>query len=280
MNFNEIKSFAKINLALNVTGKTSKLHKIESLVAFIDLHDLILIKKINSKNHRIIFSGKFSKNISLINTVSRLLGILDEKKLIHHKFLVKIKKNIPQKAGLGGGSMNAASILKFLIEKKIVKISIKKIQNIARDIGSDVILGMSNTNTILTSKNEIRTFKNCRKLFTLIVKPNFGCSTKYIYSKVRKLDKAKFLNPKKKMFNIESLKKKKNSLEKIVLNKYPKLKKIKKYLERLEDPIFVRMTGSGSALVSYYYSKKQCNEARKKFKKDYKKYWCISSKTI
>ena len=280
MNFNEIKSFAKLNLALNVTGKTSKLHKIESLVAFIDLHDLILIKKINSKNHQIIFSGKFSKNISLINTVSRLLGILDEKKLIRHKFLVKIKKNIPQKAGLGGGSMNAASILKFLIEKKIVKISIKKIQNIARDIGSDVILGMSNTNTILTSKNEIRTFKNCRKLFTLIVKPNFGCSTKYIYSKVRKLDKAKFLNPKKKMFNIESLKKRKNSLEKIVLNKYPKLKKIKKYLERLEDPIFVRMTGSGSALVSYYYSKKQCNEARKKFKKDYKKYWCISSKTI
>ena len=280
MNFNEIKSFAKINLALNVTGKTSKLHKIESLVAFIDLHDLILIKKINSKKHQIIFGGKFSKNISLINTVSRLLGILDEKKLIRHKFLVKIKKNIPQKAGLGGGSMNAASILKFLIEKKIVKISIKKIQNIARDIGSDVILGMSNTNTILTSKNEIRTFKNCRKLFTLIVKPNYGCSTKYIYSKVRKLDKAKFLNPKKKMFNIESLKKKKNSLEKIVLNKYPKLKKIKKYLERLEDPIFVRMTGSGSALISYYYSKKQCNEARKKFKKDYKKYWCISSKTI
>ena len=280
MNFNEIKSFAKINLALNVTGKTSKLHKIESLVAFIELHDLILIKKIKSKNHQIIFSGKFSKNISLINTVSRLLGILDEKKLIRHKFLVKIKKNIPQKAGLGGGSMNAASILKFLIEKKIVKMSVKKIQNIARDIGSDVILGMSNTNTILTSKNEIRTFKNCRKLFTLIVKPNFGCSTKYIYSKVRKLDKAKFLNPKKKMFNIESLKKRKNSLEKIVLNKYPKLKKIKKYLERLEDPIFVRMTGSGSALVSYYYSKKQCNEARKKFKKDYKKYWCISSKTI
>ena len=280
MNFNEIKSFAKINLALNVTGKTSKLHKIESLVAFIDLHDLILIKKINSKKHQIIFGGKFSKNISPINTVSRLLGILDKKKLIRHKFLVKIKKNIPQKAGLGGGSMNAASILKFLIEKKIVKMSIKKIQNIARDIGSDVILGMSNTNTILTSKNEIRTFKNCRKLFTLIVKPNFGCSTKYIYSKVRKLDKAKFLNPKKKMFNIESLKKRKNSLEKIVLNKYPKLKKIKKYLERLEDPIFVRMTGSGSALVSYYYSKKQCNEARKKFKKDYKKYWCISSKTI
>ena len=281
MIYDKIRSYAKINVALNIIGKTSTHHKIESIIFFVSLHDNIEIKQIKSNRHNVFFYGKFSRKIHKKNTVSKLLKFLDERKLLNNKkFKINIKKRIPTKSGLGGGSMNAASILKFLIEKKIVKISIKKIKNIARDIGSDVILGMSNTNTILTSKNEIRTFKNCRKLFTLIVKPNFGCSTKYIYSKVRKLDKAKFLNPKKKMFNIESLKKRKNSLEKIVLNKYPKLKKIKKYLERLEDPIFVRMTGSGSALVSYYYSKKQCNEARKKFKKDYKKYWCISSKTI
>ena len=39
MKYSRIKSFAKINLALNVTGKKSSLHKIESIVAFIDLHD-------------------------------------------------------------------------------------------------------------------------------------------------------------------------------------------------------------------------------------------------
>ena len=44
-----IKSHAKINLALNVTGKKKKLHKIESLISFIDLHDLIYLKK-NKKN--------------------------------------------------------------------------------------------------------------------------------------------------------------------------------------------------------------------------------------
>ena len=42
------------------------------------------------------------------------------------KFQIKIKKNIPQKAGLGGGSMNAASILKILLKKKIIKASQKK----------------------------------------------------------------------------------------------------------------------------------------------------------
>ena len=53
MNSFKIKSYAKINLALNVTGKKSKLHNIESLVSFIDLHDLITLKESNTKKHKI-----------------------------------------------------------------------------------------------------------------------------------------------------------------------------------------------------------------------------------
>ena len=45
----KIKSYAKLNLALNIVGKTSSLHKIESIVAFVSLHDEIFIKKIKSK---------------------------------------------------------------------------------------------------------------------------------------------------------------------------------------------------------------------------------------
>ena len=117
MNLSKVKSYAKINLALNITGKINKLHKIESLVAFINLHDVIFIKKIKSKNHNIIFDGKFSKNINSNNTVSKLLKILGKKKLLDQKFFIRIIKNIPQKAGLGGGSMNAANILKYLSKK-------------------------------------------------------------------------------------------------------------------------------------------------------------------
>ena len=280
MNFNRIKSNAKVNLALNITGKTKKLHKIETLVAFIDLHDLILIKKIKSKKHHVLFSGKFSKNINSNNTVSKLLNILDQKKLLKQKFYIKIIKNVPQKAGLGGGSMNAVTILKYLIKNRIIKISKREILEITKEVGSDVILGLKLINTILTSKNEIKRYGNCKKLYTLVVKPKFGCSTKEIYSCVKKFDKVKFNKPTKKMFNLEFLKKMDNSLEKIVLNKHSSLKKIKSYLTTLEKPIFVRMTGSGSALVSYYLSKKQCYNAQKKFNKNYKKYWCIRSKTI
>ena len=280
MSFVKIKSNAKINLALNVVGKSRKLHKIESLIAFIELHDLILIKRIRSKNHRIVFNGKFSKNISSSNTISKLLKLLERKKLIHEKYFIKVTKNIPQKSGLGGGSMNAANILRYFIRRKIIKSNTKQISKIAEYVGSDVILGLDSTNSILNSKKKIKRYRNCRKLFTLVVKPTFGCSTKEIYSCVKKFDKVKFYNPQKKMFNFNYLKKANNSLEKIATKKYPTLIKVKTYLRNLEKPIFVRMSGSGSAFIAYYASKRQCDMAQKQFNKDHKKYWCISSKTI
>ena len=53
MQFDKIKSYAKINLSLNVLGKfKSNLHKVESLVSFLTLNDEIFIKKIKSKNHK------------------------------------------------------------------------------------------------------------------------------------------------------------------------------------------------------------------------------------
>ena len=176
MSINKIKSFAKINLALNVTGKLVSLHKIESIVSFIDLHDLITIKSISNPKHQVFFNGKFSKNITNNNTVEKLFSILDEKKLLKNKkFQVKVKKNIPQEAGLGGGSMNAANILNFLIKKKFIKLNQKKIRMISNLIGSDVILGISPKSTVMTSKNVIKKFFRCPRFYTLLVHPNFGC---------------------------------------------------------------------------------------------------------
>ncbi len=281
MPYSKIKSYAKLNLALNIVGKKNSLHKIESIFTFVNLHDVILIKKIKFKDHIVSFSGNFSKGISKKNTISGLLKILDKKKLLNNqKFEIKIKKQIPIKAGLGGGSMNAASVLKFFIKKKIIKTSKKEIIKISQLIGSDVILGLNQKSAILTSKNQIRCFNNIKKFYTLIVKPNFGCSTKDIYLNVKKFNKIKLNKPKKKMFDFKYLKIMSNDLETIAFSKYPKLKKIKLYLENSLNPVFVRMTGSGSALVAYFQSKKRCARAKKRFNKEYKNYWCIASKTI
>jgi len=276
-----VKSFAKINLALNVTGKIALLHKIESIFCFINLYDVISIKKINSPNHQISYFGKFSKNISNNNTITKLFKILDQEKLIrNNKFQIKINKNIPQQAGLGGGSMNAASILNFLIKKKYIKIKQKKITDISRSIGSDVILGVDPKKGILTSNNYIKRFSNYNKFYVLLVKPDFGCSTKTIYSGVKKFTRSKYDKPKKTMFSQKYLIDQKNALENIAFLKYPKLKKIKLFLENLKKPLFVRMTGSGSVLVAYFHSKKDCDMAKVHFKRKFKNYWCNTSKTL
>ncbi len=276
-----IKSNAKINLALNVIGKKKLLHNIESLICFIDLHDIISISQCHSNKHHISFFGKFSKSISKKNTIARLLQILDQKNLLKNKkFKIRVKKNIPQKAGLGGGSMNAASLLNYLIKKKIINLNHKKIQSICNLIGSDVFLGTISSSCVLSSNGRVEKIFDTPKYHTILVKPDFGCSTKKIYSDVRKYTKSKYNKPKKNMFASKYLINQENALEKIAFKKYPKLKKIKLFLENINDPLFVRMTGSGSTIVAYYNSLKSCKLAIAKFKRKYKNYWCVTAKTI
>ena len=282
MKFEKIKSHAKINLSLNILGKKkSKLHNLETLVGFLDLHDEIFIRKINVKNHIIRFTGNFSNKIPKKNTISNLFKILDEmKKLKNQKYLISIKKNIPKEAGLGGGSMNASSLINYLVKRNKVQLTIKETQNLCSKIGSDVILGIDQKNLVLAYKNKIKKIKKNLKISTLLIKPNFGCSTKKIYSKVRAYSKPQFSKIKSKNIKFNSLSKMKNDLELISLNMYPRLKKLRDFFLNIDKNSYVRMTGSGSTIVGYFMSKKAALNAKKLLKKKYKNYWCNLSKTI
>ena len=282
MNFKVIKSYAKINLSLGVTGRLkSGYHSIESLISFLNLYDEIKINKISSKSHKIIFFGKFSKDIKKKNTISVLLKILDKKNILNNqKYLIKVKKNIPQKSGLGGGSMNASAIIKFFILKKILNFSKINLIRLARQIGSDVQLGLNNNNKILHSNGQVKLSTKKIKLFVMIIKPKFGCSTKKIYGNLRKYSSKKLNKYKNNQFNLINIIKLQNDLEKVVFKKYPKLKKVKSFMEELPNIQFARMTGSGSSILGYFLSKNSAINASKIFKKKYKNYWCITSKTI
>jgi len=282
MRFYKIKSHAKINVSIGVLGKLkSNLHKIESLIFFLDLHDDISIKKIKKKSHKIIFIGNFSRRIPKHNTVSNLFKILDNmKKLKNQKYLIKINKKIPQKSGMGGGSMNAGSILNYLIKKENLKLTSKEVLNIASKVGSDVILGLNHKNFIIYRNGKITKIYKKLHFYTLLVKPIFSCSTKDIYKKVKTFSKPIFKKKQRINLNYNFLVKLRNDLEKPAFKKYPKLLKLKKFIEKMSDVLFVRMTGSGSTIIGYFISKKTAINASKILKKKYKNYWCIISKTI
>ena len=281
MSFIKLKSWAKINLSLNLIKRLSNnYHSIESLITFVQIFDEIKIKTINKKEHKISFSGKFSKGIGKRNTVYKLLKLLEKKKIINKKFEINIKKNIPQKSGMGGGSMNAASILSYFMKKRILNISNKKAKDLAYKVGSDVVLGLEKKNSILFKNKKIGRLNKKIDFHVLIVMANEGCSTKYIFSKVKKYSKPLYFNINKRFFDTNYLIQSNNDLENVVFKKYSKIKNLKYFLSNLPNIVFTRMTGSGSAIVAYFKSKKAVNNAARIFRRKYKNYWYIVSKTI
>ena len=282
MSISKINSYAKINLSLGVLGKLkNKLHRIESLVSFIDLHDEISIQKINKKKHKVFFYGRFSKNIPNKNTISKLLELLDRQNFLKNKkYLIKIKKNIPLKSGMGGGSMNASSVLRYFVNKNKLLLNTSQISQIANKIGSDVMLGIEKKNSILQGNRKL--FRSNKKigLYTIIIKPNFGCSTEKIYKNIKSFSKPALNKNKNKLFSVSNIISLKNDLEKVAFKKYPFLENIKQNMLNLPKVKFVRMTGSGSSLLAYFNSKKASLNAAKLLKRKYKNYWCILSKTI
>ena len=241
------------------------------------LSDKIYINKSKSKYHKVKFIGKFSKKITKKNTVTKLLSLLDKDNVLKNKYKILVKKEIPLQSGMGGGSMNAANILNYFYKKKLR--NLKKLKKYSLKIGSDVILGLNSKPKILYRDGSIKEVADIKKYHILIVKPAFGCSTKKIYSSNKTFSKSEFNISKEKIVKNVILNGK-NDLEKSAFNLYPALKKIKNLLNQNEKANFVRMTGSGSAIIMYFNSNKFAKNALKIYKRKLNNCLCIITKII
>ena len=199
--------------------------------------------------------------------------------MLKNKYKIQITKYIPQRSGLGGGSMNAATVLRYFLKKKLFFLSKRDIFNITNKIGSDVFLGLDRKNSILVNNKTIKKFDVKIGLFVILIKPRIGCSTKEIYKRVGNFSKNK-IKISSKVFKIEKLKKEKNDLEHPAFKLYPILRKLKIFLSNIDQVKFVRMTGSGSTIVAYFTNRKSAINGLKLVKKNFKNYWSILSKTI
>ena len=276
-----IKSYAKINLSLTIIKKIRKkrLHDIQSQFCLINLFDTISIKR-NKKNvDKISFNGPHSKYVKKSNnSIQKILKIMRNFKLISNYYSIKIYKQIPVFAGLGGGSSNAASLLKFLSKRKIEDKIFNKIINL---VGSDLRLFFYNQG-VLQNLEKVIKFKKKYNLFFLVVYPNIKCSTKDVYSKVKSYNKKKVLkqNYKNKVALINQIFNLKNDLQSIVEKKYPVIQKLLLNISKEKGCYFSRMTGSGSACYGLFRDKRSSKVALKRLRKKYPKFWFSIAKTI
>ena len=282
-----IYSFCKVNLSLRVIAKLrTGLHKIQSIVTFVNLFDIIKIKEINSEQDQIKFYGKFKDNINLKdNTISKTLDLLRKNNYLKKKkFKIYIKKNIPHSAGLGGGSMNSAALIKFFLSTYKLNINHRKLYQIANKIGSDVSLGLEHKNTFLMGGKEyLKRFKSKLKLHVVLANPKIQCLSKDIYSKNKQFSNSykKEINLNfQKLFDLNNIKLDKNDLEQVVFKLYPKIKTLNNFIKEQENCIFSRVTGSGSTCVGYFKNLKSAKKAKKNIERKFPNYWCKKAKTI
>ena len=277
-----LKSFSKINLSLKVNRKlkSSRLHEIQSYFCLVNLYDDIKIKKIKDKKDIIKFRGKFSKYIKKSsNSVIDVLNILRERNLISSYYSVSINKKIPVLGGMGGGTSNAIYLVKHLTKNKIDKNLLKVL---SKRIGSDVRIFLYHQGFISNLK-KIYSFQKKHSLYFLLVYPTIKCSTKYIYSKVRKFSqKSDFSFKKIEVKNkfIKLLIGENNNLQSIVENKYPTIKRLIIEIRQRKGCYFSRMTGSGSVCYGVFKSKKSAKAALNIIKVKYPKYSSWVGKTI
>ncbi len=276
-----LKSYSKINLTLNVNKKLkSGLHDIQSYFCLINLFDQIKIVKIKGHKDQVRFKGKFANDINKSkNSVSKTLSLLREKKIITTHYSVLINKNIPVFSGLGGGTSNAFTLVNYFLKKKIKK-NFKFILN--KKIGTDIQLFFYNMG-FLKNLKKINNFRIKYRLYFLLIFPNLKCSTKYIYSKIRKYSSKTKFRPNKvknKYKFIKFLSSEHNALQSIVEKKFPKVKKLLTQIRHEKGCYFSRMSGSGSVCYGVFESEKTAKGALKRIKLKYPKYWLTVAKTI
>lgn len=277
-----IKSYSKINLSLRVLRKMKNgFHDIQSNVFLLNLHDEISIKKINSLNDIVVFKGQFNKLVNKHdNSVVKILRILRIKKIINQGYKVVINKKIPVFSGLGGGTGNAVSILKYFFKRK--KINQNIIKKAEKHVGTDLRL-FFNKQTYQKSLLKVVKYKKKYNLIFLIIYPKITCSSKDIYSRVREYSapsKVDYSKIKSSIEFIKLIKKDKNDLQKVAIKKFSILKNIIDFISLQKNCSISRMTGSGSACFGVFKNSKSAKIALSRVKRKFPKYWCVVTKTI
>lgn len=255
----KVKSPAKINLFLDVLGKREDgYHEIRTIYQTISLCDEIFFT-LKGKEIVVTSDSPLIPN-NEDNIVFKVVKELYLKKKVRKGVEIFIKKKIPVEGGLGGGSSNAAIVLKALISILNLDISLSETLEILSRYGSDIpFFFFGGTALGVGRGDEVYPLKDIRRLYLLVGKPSVGVSTARAYEKIDKE-----LTFKKRSLKILELvtqimsgytdvKEFYNVFEKVI--KVREIQEIRKKLqERGAEKVL--LAGSGSSLVGFFEKEK------------------------
>jgi len=249
-----LKSYAKVNVGLRIINKRNDgFHNINSLFQELDFYDTIELKKIHS-------GCEFNTNVNWLNNNESNLCIKAWKKLSENFSIdgisINLNKKIPPGSGLGGGSSNAATIIKGICNLFQIKLSNEELKQIAMQIGADVPFFINGGLQQATGIGEkLLSISGSIKGTYLLVIPDINISTVWAYDTYDK----KFLHLPKDEVKFasfleggeEPFKFFENDFESIVVPAYPEIGKVLKIL-RGRKPKYTSLSGSGSTVYGIF----------------------------
>lgn len=177
MNYVRVKSYAKVNLTLDILGVNGGYHMLDSLVASVDIYDLITVKKRRDGLVSVTMHGMGSESIpyesnNAVKCAERFVKQFDTAGAD-----VTVWKNIPMGAGLGGSSADAAGVLNAL--GKLYEVTdFEGIKAIADGVGSDCGYMLTGGYARISGRGDrVRRIESDLKLSLGLLLPAGGVST-------------------------------------------------------------------------------------------------------
>ena len=251
-----VKAPAKINLYLDVLGKRENgYHNLDMVMIPLELHDTIDFEKIPNAHYTHIVSDTIERQIINHNSIYRTHELLVKDYDYKQNFIIKVHKEIPIYAGMGGGSANAAAALRAFKKYGKLKMNEEEEINFCLKIGADVPFCSKNVPAHVEGIGEkITPIKMKKQYNVLVIKPKQGLSTKDVFSACDKYE-LKHGNVEDVIKALETgndellAKSMFNALEDVSMDLCPEVKQVKEMLKK-DGFKCVLMTGSGSCVYA------------------------------
>jgi 4-diphosphocytidyl-2-C-methyl-D-erythritol kinase len=250
-----VKANAKVNLALAILYKRDDgYHEIDTIIQEIDFHDELHL----NKSHEILFTCDDRMLPDDSTNLCVKAAALLKREFNIPGISIKLKKRIPIGSGLGGGSSDAAAVLKGARILYNLDVSDERLIYLAARLGSDVPFFISGGSCLARGRGEIlKSIKMDTNFTILLITPNVEVSTVWAYKNLKigltkesydfKFGGFKFHNLAVSSFRSEFY----NDFEKIVFTAYPQLGEIKDRLY-VQGAAFASLSGSGSAIFGIF----------------------------
>jgi 4-diphosphocytidyl-2-C-methyl-D-erythritol kinase len=179
------KSPAKINLFLKVLNtRDDGFHDLSSLMILINIFDEIFVEK--SDKFFLEISGEFANLVNIKhNLFITILDYFQQHFAVSNNLKIKLVKNIPVGAGLGGGSSNACQFMIILNEIFNLNLSKSQLQKISFNFGCDIAFFFENSPQIIAKKGDelIKYPQEISQLLGILIYPQINLSTKEVFNK-------------------------------------------------------------------------------------------------